>query len=345
MALSRHNKEVWILLFIISLSVSVAAQDMPIISGSEGAKTIRINGFMDASYLYTNNPNTSTFGFDEAEVDLENDVGEIGNARLDLEWTSDGNGGFSFDLEQGFITLKFPGLRSSELTFGKFNAPMGCEPEDTAEKTQYSYSLVSTYSCPENLTGLMVYSDISNSFGLTLFVTNGWNQNVDFKKGKNVGGRIEFASEEKLSFGVSSIYGSESADNETKVALYEVDCTYNPFINLLLSGNVSYGESRLPNEKARWMGYYIATNYNLTDRFGLTSRYDYFNDINGSRLEHGVAEKLHSISLAPMVTVPGGIKALMEYRINYSILSSRLSGFDSRYNANQSLAFEMIYVF
>ena len=66
---------------------------------------VEISGFVDASYTYNNFDDSNTFGLDQVEIDLSRNLGEIGSLRADLEWVSDGEGGFTLDAEQGYVTL------------------------------------------------------------------------------------------------------------------------------------------------------------------------------------------------------------------------------------------------
>ncbi len=136
---------------------------------------IEISGFVDATYFYDGN----TFGLDQVEIDLEKSIGENASIRTDLEWVSDGAGGFALEAEQGFITFAPSFLGSVNLTFGKFNAPIGFALLDAPYMFQYSHALVFDNGLPTNLNGAMFSSNLNESVDLSVYVCNGWDQNVD----------------------------------------------------------------------------------------------------------------------------------------------------------------------
>lgn len=141
---------------------------------SSGMEGLDISGFVDASYFYDANSGSNSFGFDQAEVDIEKTFGEVGSVRVDVEWVSDGVGGFDLDAEQGYVTFKPSVHNSVSFKFGKFNAPIGFELLDAPDMFQFSHALVFDNGLPTNLTGLMVSTQINPTTDLSLYVCNGW---------------------------------------------------------------------------------------------------------------------------------------------------------------------------
>ena len=181
--------------------------------GSAGiSDLVEISGFVDASYTYNNTDDANTFGLDQVEIDLSKSLGGIGTLRADLEWVSDGEGGFTLDAEQGYVTLDLGLGREGNyptLTFGKFNAPIGFELLDAPDMYQFSHALVFDNGLPTNLTGAMLSMDLGGGIDVVVHLSNGWDQNVDTNTDKMIGGRLGYSHEEMGGIGISAMRGDE----------------------------------------------------------------------------------------------------------------------------------------
>ncbi|HEX05212.1 MAG TPA: hypothetical protein ENH10_08690, partial [Bacteroidetes bacterium] len=115
-----------------------------------------VSGFVDASYWGNLDEQGHEFALDQAEIDVERSMDDVGIVlRVDFEWVNDGAGGFNEGLEQGYMNYTLPFMPSMNFTFGKFNAPIGFERLDPIDMYQYSHSLVFDNCLPTNLTGAM----------------------------------------------------------------------------------------------------------------------------------------------------------------------------------------------
>lgn len=252
---------------------------------------VEISGYVDASYTYNNLVDSNTFGLDQVEIDLSRNLGDIGSLRTDLEWVSDGVGGFTLDAEQGYVTLDL-GLGRREgnhptLTFGKFNAPIGFELLDAPDMYQYSHSLVFNNGLPTNLTGAMLAMDLGSGIDMVVHLTNGWDQNVDANTNRMIGGRLGYSHEEMGGIGFSAMRGDHevpvfNADVEefvSNLTVYDIDLTLTPASGLIIGGEYNNGKRELDlwDSETKWSGYMVMAHYGLTDVMGLTGRYDYFN--------------------------------------------------------------------
>ena len=299
---------------------------------------VEISGFVDASYTYNSFDDSNTFGLDQVEIDLSRNLGGIGSLRADLEWVSDGEGGFTLDAEQGYVTLDL-GLGRGKgnyptLTFGKFNAPIGFELLDAPDMYQYSHSLIFSNGLPTNLTGAMLAMDLGGGIDVVVHLTNGWDQNVDANTNKMIGGRLGYSHEELGGIGFSAMRGDHveptfGSDFElvSNLTVYDIDLTLTPAPGPIIGGEYNNNKRELKesgsNNVINLNGYMVMAHYRLTDVMGLTGRYEYFKPSNTLTLrERGrvtVDEPTHhALTIAPTFALTDGLGFLMELRRDFS---------------------------
>ncbi len=337
---------------------------------------VEISGFVDASYTYNNLDDLNTFGLDQVEIDLSRNLGDIGMLRADLEWVSDGEGGFTLDAEQGYVTLDL-GLGLGEgnyptLTFGKFNAPIGFELLDAPDMYQYSHSLVFNNGLPTNLTGAMLSMDLGGGIDVVVHLTNGWDQNVDTNTNKMIGGRLGYSHDNMGGIGFSAMRGDHedpilnpggevmviiSNPNvydviASNLTVYDIDLTLTPIPRLIIGGEYNNGKKELvvSDTVLNWNGYMVMAHYRLTDLMGLTGRYDYFNTYSSATLRSGRAKIFsttrQALTIAPTFALTDGLGFLMELRRDFSVFErTRGSGEREDEESMVNFAFEMTYSF
>ncbi len=274
---------------------------------------LTISGFVDASYFTHDLSGVgNSFGLDQVEIDISKELQGRGTIRADLEWVNDGEGGFALDVEQGYVTFDLTDGGPVTLTFGKFNAPIGFELLDAPDMYQFSHALVFDYGLPTNFTGAMLSAQLPNGVDVSLYVSNGWDQNADLNSGKNVGGRIGFPVGNVASIGVSGTVDSGGDAGDLKVL--DVDVTVNASEVLTLGGEFNRGISTIADARYEWFGFLVMGHYDFTDQYGLTLRYDYFDDQDGSRLGSGEQEVRTAFAVAPTMALGGGMGVLLEIR-------------------------------
>ena len=306
---------------------------------------LSISGFVDVSYYYDGNSGGNTFGLDQVETDVEKSIGEIGSIRADLEWFNDGAGGFALEVEQGYVIFSPGVLNSWSLTFGKFNAPIGFELLDAPDMFQYSHALVFDYGLPTNLTGGMLTGGFGKGFDLSVYLCNGWDQNVDVNTGKTFGGRIGYTFGELGVIGLSAIRGAESGPEGDILNVFDVDLTATPTEKLTLGGEFNHGSEDTGGTTAAWTGLLLMTHYDFKEYYGLTFRYDFFDDSDATRLGSGIAEKRQALTISPTFSLGEGMGALVELRYDFSdeeVFTDK-DGVSAKSAAG--VAFEMTYIF
>jgi len=305
---------------------------------------LEINGFLDASYLFEMRSDNNTFGFDQAEINLRHELAQKGSARLDLEWLNNDQGDGEFGIEQAFITFSPSSQGKLKFTFGKFNSPIGLETFDPPDMYQYSHGFVSNYALPGNLTGLSFTADIDRSTELCLFVTNGWDNNLDFNDQKTFGGRLSHNLGGFVDFSLGAISGSESDSlpNLVTVADWLVNVSLK---NVIIGTEINFGWNELAGEKYDWNGFLAMTHVKLAPWLGVTGRYDYFNDKDALRLGSGISERRQAYTIAPVFSLGDGLTALLELRYDISDQRVFLGQDGLAYKSATTAAFEMTYGF
>ncbi|MFH2035599.1 MAG: outer membrane beta-barrel protein [Candidatus Zixiibacteriota bacterium] len=278
---------------------------------------ISITGFVDGSYYYDASSASNSFGFDQVEVDIEKDINSIGSLRTDVEWVSDGSGGFALDVEQGYVTFSPKVLGPVSFTFGKFNAPIGFELLDAPDMYQYSHALVFNYGLPTNITGMMASADFGYGLDWSLYIVNGWDQNVDLNTGKTIGSRFGW-NKDWGGIGFSFTYGADTEVEGDHQTVFDWDMVFTPMSFWTIGGEFNFGNNAVGDSNNRWWGMLIMNHWDFNGWFGLTNRFDYFDDKNASRLGFGVIEKRKAITFAPTFNLGEGMGALFEFRYDFS---------------------------
>ncbi len=141
------------------------------------------------------------------------------------------------------------------------------------------------------------------------------------------------------------ITGSQVAGVDDALTVFDLDWTATPSDKVMIGGELNVGRSRVAANVARWFGLLAMMNAALTDTYGLTVRYDYFNDRDGTRFDTGVAEARHSITVAPTFGLGDGMGGLVEFRWQRSNNDVFEDGGGLPTNNQVFVAFELIYNF
>ncbi len=303
----------------------------------------RISGFVDVSHYYDKNSKGNSAGLDQVELDFEKEISGKASLRADVEYVSDGAGGFAQDLEQGYIVYNPFSDRNFSVTFGKFNAPIGFELLDAPDMFQYSHALVFNLGLPTNLTGVMFSGQLNEKSDLCLYLVNGWDVNVDNNRDKTIGGRLGLSPTEKLNFGISGIYGSQNTNQAEKLKILDIDLTYNATDQLLFGGELNMGSEDIGGIKSDWNGFLTMFHYDFNDRFGITGRYDYFYDKVGSRT--GMSQKMNAFTISPTFVLGDGFGGLFEIRYDNSDMEFFVDPDGKPIKQSITSAFELTYGF
>lgn len=308
-------------------TIGIILATTTLLAGSALADGTTISGFVDASWSLDGNSEAHTFGLDQAEVDVERTVGDGLILRADIEWVKDGDG-WAQDAEQGFLAWSPAALGGATLTFGKFNAPIGFELLDAPDMYQFSHSLLFDHGLPTNLTGVMYARPVGEAFDLSAYWVNGWDVNQAAGDGpETFGGRLGCSLGDLGGVGLSAITGAEIALGDPADAaddlpfdrtVFDVDLTLTPAEGWLFGGELNLGTVEPDGgAQADWTGLMIMANRTLSDRVGLTLRYDRLDDADGAVFGNG-ADVRSSLTVSPSFVLDEGLTALFELRQDMS---------------------------
>ncbi len=290
------------------------------VSDRSALSGIKLSGFLNASAIDDRNSDRSTFGLDETELDVEHSFSDKATVRADIEYVNDGSGEFNMDLEQGYLSYNLGSTQKWTFSFGKFNAPLGFESCDAPGRYQHSYAAISTYAVPCNLTGASMYTQFSPAVDAIVYVVNGWDVNSDNNSGKTWGTRWGFTPIADLNFGLSAITGPEQLDRtDSRRSVFDLDLTYHVTPSYLIGGEANYGiESKVlaDGNDAKWFGFLLMSNIDLSSNVNLTTRFDYMKDYKG--YPTGYAQDLKAFTVAPRLKIVDGLEGLVEMKYEVS---------------------------
>jgi hypothetical protein len=275
---------------------------------------------VSASAVDDRNSDRSTFGVDETELDVERDFSDKAAVRADIEYVNSGGGEFKMDVEQAYLSYNLGSTQKWEFSFGKFNAPLGFESCDAPGRYQHSYAAISTYAVPCNLTGASIYTQLSPTVDAVVYLVNGWDINSDNNSGKTWGTRWGFTPIAGLNFGLSAITGPEQLDRtDSRRSVFDLELTYHVTPSLLIGGEANYGmESNVlaNGDDAKWFGFLLTSNIDLSGNVNLTTRLDYLKDYEGFLTEY--AQDLKAFTIAPRLEIVDGLEGLVEMKYEFS---------------------------
>lgn len=307
---------------------------------------LSIGGFIDASNFSDFNTSENSFGLDQVEVDIGHDFSSRAQVQADIEYVSDGQGGFNLDLEQGYFTYAVGSHEQWQFQFGKFNAPIGFESVDPPDMYQYSGGLVGSYCLPTNLTGLLVRTQVGSSVQWAAYAVNGWDVNTDNNQDKTLGTRLGVNPFTNLGLGLSTISGPErDNNNSSRRTVIDLDLTYVVTESWLWGGDFNYGTETnvlADGGDADWTGFLVMTNIGFAERWAVTGRFDYLNDRHG--VLTGLRQEWKAVTVSPSVTLTDALGGLVEFRYDFSDKPA-FAGNDGVEDNLFTTAVEFIYTF
>jgi hypothetical protein len=264
-------------------------------------------------------------------------------------------------LDKFNLTVVAPLGNGLAISLARFDLPFGFERHDEILNLTATTSEVFQFGRPQRGTGFNFAYQFAPWLDAQAWVVNRWENETthdpfdDNNKDKSYGGRIGFTPISRdgiLNFGIGAFWGPERADDNSDARwVIDVDATWQPTRRLLFAGELVFGSEenvstrtvgrpvgmpqRIEDDR-NWLGFYVLGYYELEKWLGLTGRYGYFNDMDGSRT--GVKQELHSFTIAPVFHLsrlipdlkPTGVfftrsqvpidwvNVKLEYRLNYS---------------------------
>lgn len=219
-------------------------------------------------------------------------------------------------LEQAYVSVKPATWKGLQADFGEFVTSAGAEVIESKENWNYSRSLLFALAIPYYHFGLRTSVPIGKSFNFGVQLVNGWNTIID-THGNNlqtVGFSGTF-TRKSYSWAHNFYVGPQytASGNRTR-SLY--DTTWKMTMSKRAEAylNVDYGWQSNPTTRKsdRWVGAAAALRLQISSRFAITPRVEYFDDEEG--LTTGTAQQLHEITVTGEYSMMSGLLSRLEYR-------------------------------
>jgi predicted porin len=198
-----------------------------------------------------------------------------------------------FDLTQAYVTYKAPIGNGLDLKAGKFVTLHGAEVIRRTGNFNISRSLAFGFAIPFTHTGIMATYPFTDWLTVMGGIVNGWDNTDDNNNDKSFHGMITITPLKDLTVIIGGTWGSEARfagddANGPKRGLLDLVAIYKPIPPLTLTLNYDYGEQDEAfgpgSQTARWHAIAGYATYDLTDKFSVGIRGEYFRDEEGFRL-------------------------------------------------------------
>jgi hypothetical protein len=262
-----------------------------------------------------------------------------------------------FDLTQAYVTYKAPIGNGLDLKAGKFVTLHGAEVIRRPSNFNISRSIQFGNAIPFTHTGITATYAFTDWLTLTGGIVNGWDNSDDNNDGKSLHGMATITPLKDLTVILGGTWGAEQTNRTgPKRALLDFLVTYKPIPPLTLTVNYNHGQEDeafgVGTPQATWhsvSGYAI---YDVTDKFSVGVRGEYFEDENGFRLgfdpNTGKPFDVWEFTLTGRYKLMDHLFASVEYRHDQAKDSAKV--FDDgagKFNADSqdTIAFELVYQF
>jgi Putative beta-barrel porin-2, OmpL-like. bbp2 len=297
---------------------------------------IDFSGSVDGYYSFDNNHQQSGFNqlynFDDKtnqadlnllKVTISHDPDPVG-FRIDLGYgrtmgiihpAGSTDPDFFRYVEQAYVSLKPKGWKGFEADFGDFVTSAGAEVIESKDNWNYSRSLLFALAIPYYHFGLRTSMPIGSSLNVGVQVVNGWNQVVN-----PYGGNMETVgitgalTRKKFTWSNNYYVGPQyTATNNRNRALYDTTLLLTPNDKVNVYLNFDYGQQRrLISGLDHWIGFAGAAHFQLTKRFAVSPRAEYYDDATG--FTTGTVQKLHEVTLTGEYKMVDGLLSRLEFR-------------------------------
>lgn len=312
-----------------------------------------INGYVDTQYIYSfEKPKTRTNALrsydamdnnitstahlaitgklsEEASYTVEVDAGN------DADTTS-GTSGEDVVIQEGYLT--YVGGAGFGFKAGKFATFEGIEVIESVANPTISRGFL--YGLAEPFThvgGVLTYAMEKVDFAVG--AVNGWDLQDDNNKGKTIVAKAGFNFGDPLSFTVSGLHGPEQAsvaDDPTTVGIDETDNRSGanrssvdftgvtkliPNVDLWFQAN--YGQEQdildgdgdgVMDDDDTWGGFTVQPVINISDKFSVGARYEYFANSDGSRVGGTDDFSAYNVTIAPAYKLTDNVVIRLEGR-------------------------------
>lgn len=282
---------------------AAAAQEQAVTFEEEPTSTT-LTGFAVADGRWDDNRNESSFLAGKLAVSLFRPWSDhlyfFGQLTTHLgHEEATGEAHTEIEIDNLIVSWTPPGASAVNLAVGRFDAPIGFERDDEPLNLLPTPSFNFLLARPAKFSGAMVRWTATPAVGVSAFVANGWNHEIDNNSGKTAGVRLQWLPRDGYAIGVNALYGpEEDGANEPRRTLLTGDATLQPVRSLIVGLEVNHGRQPEAGATATWTGA-VATGFlRLARRLGVTVRGEVLDDPDG--FTSGQAQTLTSLTIAPL---------------------------------------------
>ena len=286
------------------------------------------------------------FKVDGVELVIQKPVSEIGDAgfrvdamagssiprntsSLGLFWNDvnsngvkDAGEGEDFDVHQAFASYIADVGNGLRFDIGKFITNNGAEviPGYDVYNDNATSSFLFGYAIPFTHTGVRATYAFNDKVMAMAMVTNGWDNVKDNNRAKSFGGQLMFTPSSNFTLYLNYMGGPERNNNNNDVRnLFDVVAIWKPVNWLTLTGNYDNGSDEnaiAQGRDARWDGTALYAKFDVSKKWALTLRHEWFNDRNGFRT--GTTQKLNEWTFTPTYKVNDNFLLRADLRFDHS---------------------------
>jgi hypothetical protein len=322
--------------------------------GDDSARALSITGFGVASYTYDGNSSVNSFSPDVLAVAFSKVLNDHFSVFAQFTASREAPSPFLADQGQasGDISTDIDNLQISwvpssrlglEVTFGKFDSPLAIERDDAPLNFQATNSFTFQFARPVKFVGLQVHEAFSPHFEGWAIVANGWDVDTDNNKGKTGALYGLWSPSLAAHVGLGVIYGPEKDHNDSdKRTTGVMTFLFQPTAQWVFGGELVAGSeqhSAPDGGTAAWYAAMVFGHHRFGENIGLTARFDYLDDRDGSRT--GQRQVLRSITISPQYLFGGGFFGIFRYLDRTTL---RLPGFALRLDLRYDRSTEAVFV-
>jgi hypothetical protein len=275
---------------------------------------LQITGFGVGDYSYAGRTGENTFAASKVALaafrEITTHAYVFGQLTTALGEAEPGGDELPTEIEIDNLLISFvpPGASNVAVNFGKLDLPVGFERDDEPLNFLVTPSYNFELARPVKMVGLEGTWTPDPKAGLSGFVFNGWDGDLEPNHGKSAGLRFELLPSSGVTLGLSGLYGSEGEQGETnKRYLLNFDYAIQPSWDWVVAGEANLGGDHgvLPDgSDATWRGAMVTAVHRFDRHWGLAARAEVFKDADGART--GDAQTLESYSIAPLYSIGVG---------------------------------------
>jgi hypothetical protein len=274
--------------------------------------------------LYNFDDKANEFHLNLAKFSMEKASGILG-FRLDvgtgrtLDIASAGDNapsGFKY-IEQMYIEFRPPKAHGVQIDFGKFVTSAGAEVIESNANWNYSRSLLFSWAIPYYHFGARATIPVNKVFSTGVQLVNGWNS-LGVNNGFETVGVLGNFTWKKATWSNDYYTGPQKEGAISAYRqLYDTTLLLTPNDKTNVYLNFDYGtEKPGGGSRAKWTGFAAAARYQLTNRFALAPRAEFFDDVNG--WSTGVAQTVKEVTMTGEMKIANGLISRLEFRRDMS---------------------------